>query len=125
VNDYPQVREIWQESFTLHSTDSLENFKEFIRRNPGLSFVEEYENKVIAVALGSYNGRIGYICRLAVKKEFRNKGIAARLNKAVEAALEKIKAKQVFLYCHQNLAKFYLDLGYRTEDDCVVMIKDL
>lgn len=125
INDYPRIRKIWREVFELHPTDSLANTRMFLQKNPNLSLVAKINKEIVGVVLISYNGRIGYMCRLAVKKKFQRRGMAKELIKNAEKKLQQIGAKQIFLYCQKDLIPFYQKAGYRKEKNCVVMLKDL
>lgn len=51
----------------------------YLKRNPKLSFIALSKNSIIGTIKCGYDGRIGYLHHLAVKKEFRKEGIVKKL----------------------------------------------
>src|SRR5690348_13968426 len=89
IDDYAEAYHIWSESegMVLSDADSLENIRTYLDRNVGLSLVYEDDKKVIGTILCGHDGRRGYIYHVAVRAEYRNKGIGKEL---VNRSLEKL-----------------------------------
>lgn len=109
IDDFEQVYDLWkQASLAEHPFDKeREHTLEMISHNPQTCLVGKKENKIIATALGIYNGHRGWIYRLAVEKKHQKQGYGEQMLKAVEKELQKAGAEAVFLWLsYDNLATF-------------------
>ena len=90
IGDYDAMMALWQrnDGLSLRDADSRESIERYLRRNPGLSFVAERENRVLGTIMGGHDGRRGYIQHLAVSDETRGSGVGSRL---VELCLQALK----------------------------------
>lgn len=79
--DHARVVELWHnaDGIVLSDTDEREPMQRFLNRNPGLSLVAEHGDEVIGAVLCSHDGRRGYLHHLAVKADFRRRGIGSAL----------------------------------------------
>ena len=83
-----------------------------------MNLVVLHENRIIATIKCSHDGRRGYIHHLAVKKEFREKGIAKELvNKCIKNLQEKgIKKYRVFvLDSNKEAMDFWKHIGFEEQ----------
>ena len=64
-------------------------------RNPGLLLVATQGQDLIASALGAWDGRRGWIYRLATAPEHRRAGIASRLITQIEDRLRELGCPKV------------------------------
>ena len=80
LNRFNELIEFWHSIEGLYISDdnNYGNLEIYLKRNPKLNFITLYENRIIAAIKCSHDGRRGYLHHLAVKKEFREKGIAKR-----------------------------------------------
>ncbi len=83
LTDYENIIKLWQESegLKLREADSRKGINTYLSRNPRLSFVAEYEGKVIGTIMAGHDGKRGYIQHLAVNSKFRGLGIGGSLLK--------------------------------------------
>ncbi len=91
-------------------------------RDPELFVVAETGGAVTGVALGTYDGRRGWILRLAVHPDHRRNGIATALVHEVERRLAELGCPQVnLLVLPDNEAglRFWQELGYLPCPDVV------
>ena len=81
MEDYDHVIELWRntDGIVLSDTDEREPMERFLNRNPELSLVAEHGDEVIGAVLGSHDGRRGYLHHLAVRADFRRRGIGSAL----------------------------------------------
>jgi N-acetylglutamate synthase len=128
IEDYPQVFELWENTVNigLNETDSEENTRKFLHRNPGMSFIAVSGNKIIGTILCGHDGRRGYIYHMAVDKEFRRKGIG---NKLLELCLKRLSEENI-KRCHIFVFKknkkgflFWENAGFRKRNDIIVMTR--
>lgn len=97
-------------------------------RDQGLTLVAEDEAGVLAGSvMGSFDGRRGWINRLAVSPEHRGQGIATGLLAEVECRLAAKGCPKVNLLVEPHNAEvvsLYVKLGYRS-DELIFMEKFL
>ena len=74
MQDYNKVHALWKasEGLKLNSEDdSHESIKNFLERNPDLSYIAIDQGQIVGAALCGSDGRHGYIHNLAVAKSHR------------------------------------------------------
>lgn len=99
MEDYHPAYELWSRTpgMGLSASDSEENLRRFLERNPGLSFVaEDTTGSVQGTVLAGHDGRRGFLYHLAVSPACRGQGIGREL---VQAALDAL-ASQSIMKCH-------------------------
>ncbi|MCR4395689.1 MAG: GNAT family N-acetyltransferase [Candidatus Saccharicenans sp.] len=92
IEDYDRVIELWQACglpLKPKGRDSREEISRQLRRPEIIFLVAEAEGRVIGTVLASYDGRKGWINRLAVDPSFRGRGLAQKLVRLAEQELEK------------------------------------
>jgi N-acetylglutamate synthase len=128
IDSYEKAIALWKrcEGVGLSDSDSKENIRLYLDRNPGMSFAAEIDNEIVGVVLAGHDGRRGYLHHLAVSPDFRRKGIGSLL---VKSSLDKLK-DQGILKCHillfkNNSAglKFWESIGWSYRDDICIMSK--
>jgi len=122
ISDYHEVMNLWSmtEAMLLRDADSRENIRNYLSRNPGMSFVAFDNGKVIGAILVGTDGRRGYVQHLAISSSYRRQGIGAKLiSRAVEALLDVGIAKtHLFVASENSNAKsFYEKLGWFLRDE--------
>ena len=127
---YDQVYRLWVdcEGVGLSDSDSRQNIKLFLKRNPDLSFLAVSGNRVVGAILAGHDGRRGYIHHLAVNERVRRQGTGKRL---VEASLSRLQEGGI-LKCHlfifdTNVSgkNFWNSIGWTYRDDLNVMSKTI
>jgi ribosomal protein S18 acetylase RimI-like enzyme len=130
IDDYDAMLCLWESTpgMGMGKADSREGIQQLIERNPGLSTVAVIEQKIIATALCSHDGRRAFIYHLAVDAPYRNKGIGRAL---VERSLqlfqkEGITRGTIVVYANNAEGRdFWSKLGWRFRDDVVMFSKDI
>lgn len=122
ISDYNQLIELFEKTpgITLRDADSFESTKTYLKRNPELSYVAEYNDKIIGCVMCGHDGRRGYLQHLLVIPEFRNNGIGEILFKKCLLALEKINIYKTHLFVLKNNSlgnKFWVKRGWKLRDD--------
>jgi len=129
--DYKQVYDLWSSIKTgvhISRSDTLQEIKKKIARDPDLFLVAEQENRIIGSVIGGYDGRRGLIYHLAVDAHFRGQGIGSRLMDEVEHRL-RVKGclKSYLLVTEDNLdvKNYYQKRGWYHMDSIHLLGKDL
>ena len=104
--------------------DSLIHFKLFIDKNPDLSVLIEENGEIIGTALGSYDGRRGYLQKVVTSKNSRKKGVGKQLVNEVVERLKTAGALYIPINIEKELIPFYEKCGF-VEKDSVSMSRDL
>ena len=121
-DDYDEVRSLWLscEGIGLDDrSDSREQIHFYLLRNPDLSQVVRDGRETVATILCGHDGRRGYLSHLAVRPEYRGRGIGRLL---VKTCLEKLAAAglpgcNIRMFTHnEDGRKFWRSLGWRTLD---------
>ena len=120
LNRFDELIEFWEsiEGLYMSDDDNYENLKIYLKRNSKLNFIILHENRIIATIKCSHDGRRGYIHHLAVKKEFRGKGIVKELvDKCLNNLRDKgIKKIRVFVLDNNREAiAFWKHIGFEEQ----------
>ena len=106
--------------------DTIENLRTQFLESPDLFIGAFAEGIMIAVVMGSDDGRKGWINRLAVMPEWRRCGIASTLIEACEAALRR-RGRQIICTLIEEYNDVSKDLfvasGYKREDEIIYYAK--
>jgi ribosomal protein S18 acetylase RimI-like enzyme len=126
VQDYDEVRALWQESegIELSEVDSKDDIARFLERDPGLSFVARDNGQLVGVVLCSHDGRRGYIDQLAVRKSHRRQGIGKELVVRCLYNLMRIGIHKCHLFVledNQDAIAFWKKLGWAERVELVTM----
>lgn len=122
--DYQKLIDFWRENYFVKGIDSYDRFKLFLKKNPELSVLMETDDQIIGTALGSFDGRRGYIQKLVVKKDFQRKGIGKQLVKEVMKRLKSLGVVYVPINCEVENESFYEKCGFKKTKQ-VTMSMDL
>lgn len=64
---YDDVIQLWTNAgINVSSSDSKEEIEKMLNRNPELFLIGLFKDKVVAVVMGGFDGRRGYVHHLAV-----------------------------------------------------------
>src|SRR4030067_1207438 len=121
ARDFEGALRVWKDVTEEEPTKTRDYLPSFFKKNSEFCFVAENKNEIVGVVLGSFNGRAGYINRLAGKKDFQNQGIASKVREAVVSSMKKAEAPSIFLHCKQSLASFYGKFGFEVDQKNIIM----
>jgi ribosomal protein S18 acetylase RimI-like enzyme len=128
--DYPDVLHVWENMETgvhVGRSDSLEEIKKKMQRDPDLFLVAETNGEVIGTVIGGYDGRRGMIYHLAVQREFRKHGIATHLVEEVEKRLQAKGCVKCYLLTfadNTEAIRFYKERGWRHMEEDIIFGKE-
>lgn len=90
-----------------------------IKVNPELFLVGLIDGKVVASAMGGYEGHRGWVYYLGVDTEYRRQGLGKRMMEAVEKKLLKMDCPKINIQVrdgNKNALNFFSKIGYNTEE---------
>jgi ribosomal protein S18 acetylase RimI-like enzyme len=109
--DYQALRTLWEssEGVGLSDADSPAGFEQFLKRNPGLSFVAVDGDGLVGGVLCGHDGRRGYIHHLVVSLSHRRRGVARGLVTRCLSGLsaEGIQKCHVFVFDENEAARVF------------------
>jgi ribosomal protein S18 acetylase RimI-like enzyme len=118
LDDYDSIVGVWLEAglpFRPEGRDSRESIRVEMGRGCSVFLLAELDGRSVGAALGTHDGRKGWVNRLAVVPECRRLGLARRLVREVEIWLES----QGIQICaalieseNQDSRAFFAGIGY-------------
>jgi GNAT superfamily N-acetyltransferase len=122
LNDYQKLTEFCKENYFISEMDNSNHFNLFLEKNPNLSILFEENGKIIGTALGSYDGRRGYLQKVVTSKNFRKKGIGRQLVNEVVKRLKAVGALYLPISVEEELIPFYEKSGFVKKDSVSISI---
>lgn len=116
VDDFEKLSSFWKSNYFVSEMDNKEHFVLFLEKNPNLSILAEEDGEIVGTALGSYDGRRGYLQKVVTSKEMRNKGIGKQLVEEVIKRLKVAGALYVPISVEEELIPFYEKCGFIKKD---------
>jgi N-acetylglutamate synthase len=113
IKDYEKLVPFWKKNYFVTEMDSLERFKLFLKKNPGLSVLMEEDGKILGTALGSFDGRRGYLQKVVTDKDLRQKGIGKKLVEEVIKRLKSLGALYIPINVEEYNVTFYEKCGFK------------
>lgn len=103
LDDYDAVIELMRVTpgISLRDADSRESTARYLARNPGMSFLAEFEGGLCGCVMCGHDGRRGYLQHLLVLPRYRRQGIA---NALVERCLASLEHLGIYK-CHLDVFK--------------------
>jgi len=127
--DYGELIELWERAgldYKQCGRDSKEHILKELKANPDLFLVAEQDGKIVGSVLATYDGRKGWLNRVAVDPEFQGKGLGKKLCLKAERVLRKRGCMIFAMQVHDSnkrskeMAK---GLGYEERKDIVYFRK--
>jgi len=120
-HDEPQVIALWQCCFPDNPPRSAPRVMIAQKRRvqPELFLVGLVGERVVATAMGGYDGHRGWVYAVATDPAFRRRGHARSLLQALERALARMGCPKLNLQVrvsNQVVVDFYRALGYAVEE---------
>ena len=109
------LRELWESVGFGILGDDDRGLATFARRNPGMFVVATEGPRLVASAMGAWDGRRGWIHHLATTLDHRRSGLATQLVRNIEAQLLAIGCPKVNVLVRQGNREgtgFWSALGY-------------
>ena len=129
IGDYDELIKLWERSSLPFKPKGRDNGHEIARQmdaNPEL-FLGAFEGRtLVGTVIGSYDGRKGWINRLAVDPDHRRQGIGQILIARIEKSLREKGARIVAALVEESNPKsinLFEKLGYVTDKEILYLSK--
>jgi ribosomal protein S18 acetylase RimI-like enzyme len=126
--DESSVVRLWEEcGLTRAWNDPRKDIQRKLSVQPELFLVGVHDGKVVATAMGGYDGHRGWVNYLAVTPALRRQGLGRLLMERIEVELTKMGCPKLNLQIRSSNAEvqaFYKRIGYEV-DETVSMGKRL
>ncbi|MDR1470274.1 MAG: GNAT family N-acetyltransferase [Spirochaetaceae bacterium] len=123
IEDFKEIIHLWENTEGIGlwgKDDSRKSIKMFLEKNQNTCFVAEINDEIMGTIMGGNDGRRGHIYHLAVKPEYRKKGIGKKLLEKTERGFKKEGIRKIFLVAFKENKqgnKFWENNGYKTRKD--------
>lgn len=124
TDDYDDVIALWRDcGLGIKRSDALPEIEKLLAL-PSTSFLvaeaadADLPPRIVATAIGAWDGRRGWVYRVAVKQDVRRNGIGTQIMRSVEDALRRCGATNINLRVgpdNKRAAEFYWTLGYSVQ----------
>lgn len=111
--DYDNLVTFWEANYFVNEMDNEDRFDLFLSKNPHLSILAEENGNIVGTALGSFDGRRGYIQKVVVDKTYRKKGIGQQLVQKIITRLKELGATYIPISVEQGYVHFYENCGFK------------
>ncbi len=122
---YHEVVELWKRAgIGIGSSDTKDEVATVLARNPDLFLIGKKDGKIIAVVIGTFDGRRGYIHHLAVDPDYQNKGYGKIIMDEIIELFRDKKVHKIHLFiqkANKQVVDFYNNLGWEIRDDIIMM----
>ncbi len=132
ISQYKNLTEFWNtiDEIELTIGDSKESLKNYLKRNPGLSYrcINKKEKKIIGTILCGHDGRRGYIYHLAVDKKYRGNSIGKILTELSISKLKSSGIKRCIIMVKQmnkSGSSFWKKMNWEKRDELMMYSKNL
>lgn len=113
IADYDNLISFWKTNYFVGEADSKDRLEIFLEKNPNLSLLVEENGVTLGTALGSFDGRRGYIQKVVVDKTYREKGLGKQLVEKVIAKLRTLGATYIPISVEEEFVHFYENCGFK------------
>lgn len=124
--DAAALTRLWQESgLRFRAGDVPDELAAVLARDDDLVLAAEDADGLAAAVLGTFDGRRGWVNRLATRPDHRGQGYATAILAELERRLAARACRKVNLLiepANQAVTRFYRQRGY-SEDDLIFMEK--
>ena len=122
---YEEVIQLWRNAgLGVSSSDSKGEVEKMLNRNRDLFLIGTLKDKVVAVVMGAFDGRRGYVHHLAIDPTYQRQGYGTKImTKLNETFRQKgIHKIHLFIEKHNNeVIDFYKNLGWEIREDLIMM----
>ena len=125
IKYYDEVVELWRRAgIEMVSSDTIDEVTRVLNRNPDLILIGKVQEKVIAVVIGAFDGRRGYVHHLAVDPNYQKMGFGKTIMDALIEQFRKMNIHKVHLFIekpNKSVVEFYKNIGWDVREDLIMM----
>ena len=125
IKYYDEVVKLWiKAGIGVGSSDTIDEVLRVLNRNPDLFLIGKEDEKIVAVVIGAFDGRRGYVHHLAVDPDYQNKGYGKIIMKALIEQFRRRNIHKVHLFIEKSnkrVVEFYNNLGWGVREDLIMM----
>jgi len=125
IEMYERVYELWKIcGITLGSSDTRDQIERVLDYSSDLFFVGIEDSEIIAVVIGAFDGRRGYVHHLAVDPKVQKKGYGRLMMQELHKKFKERKIHKVHLFIeadNEGVIEFYKKVGWHTREDFKMM----
>ena len=125
IEYYDDVVGLWRKAgIEVVSSDTIDEVTRVLNRNPDLFLIGKIQERVMAVVMGAFDGRRGYVHHLAVDPDYQKKGFGKTIMDALIEQFRKMNIHKVHLFIeksNRNVVEFYNNLGWDVRKDLIMM----
>jgi len=122
---YHKVVELWKKAgIGVGSSDTKDEIAGVQNRNPDLFLIGKEDGKIVAVVIGAFDGRRGYVHHLAVDPDYQKRGYGKIIMDELIERFRKKKVHKIHLFIEKTnpeVVDFYSNLGWNVRDDLIMM----
>lgn len=91
ADDHAKLAKLWHAAGAIEvsQTGTIEALERFLRRNPDSNFAAYAGTRLVGAVLAGHDGWRGYLYHMAVKPDYRERGIGTQLVNAALGALKR------------------------------------
>jgi ribosomal protein S18 acetylase RimI-like enzyme len=119
AGDETAIIQLWQKcNLSRPQNDAKKDIKRKMKVHPELFLVGVEGNKVIATAMGGYEGHRGWVHYLGVDPEHQRKGLGRKMMEAIEKKLIAKGCPKINLMVRNDnlgVVEFYERIGYKKD----------
>ena len=125
IEHYDEIVKLWRKAgVEIVSSDTIDEVTRVLNRNPDLFLIGKVQEKVIAVVMGAFDGRRGYVHHLAVDPNYQKMGFGKTIIEALIEQFRIMDIHKVHLFIEKSnkrVVKFYSNLGWDVREDLIMM----
>ena len=125
MQHYTEVLELWKKAgIGVGSSDTKEEIAAILERNPELFIIGKEQEKIIAVVIGAFDGRRGYVHHLAVDPKYHKKGYGKSILDELIERFRKMGVHKIHLFIqkqNKDVIDFYSKQGWEIRNDIIMM----
>ena len=122
---YDEVIQLWRNAgLGVSSSDSKGEVEKMLNRNPDLFLIGTLKDKVVAVVMGAFDGRRGYVHHLAIDPTYQRQGYGAKIMTKLNETFRQKGIHKIHLFIEKRNKKvidFYKNLGWEIREDLIMM----
>jgi len=122
---YDEVIQLWRNAgLGVSSSDSKGEVEKMLNRNPDLFLIGTLKDKVVAVVMGAFDGRRGYVHHLAIDPTYQRQGYGTKIMTKLNETFRQKGIYKIHLFIEKHnkeVIDFYKNLGWEIREDLIMM----